>query len=50
MPKLSVVVSQGQSANPAKRGLEEEIVTALLFEKGIRLRADYRPFLLPSAA
>jgi NAD-dependent dihydropyrimidine dehydrogenase PreA subunit len=37
MPKLSVVVSQGQSANPAKRGLEEEIVTSLLFEKGIEV-------------
>ncbi len=37
MPKLSIVVSQGQSANPAKRGLEEEIVTSLLFEKGIEV-------------
>jgi NAD-dependent dihydropyrimidine dehydrogenase PreA subunit len=37
MPKLYVVVSQGQSANPAKRGLEEEIVTSLLFEKGIEV-------------
>ena len=37
MPQLAVVVSQGQSANPAKRGLEEEIVTSLLFEKGIEV-------------
>jgi NAD-dependent dihydropyrimidine dehydrogenase PreA subunit len=33
--RLAVVVSQGQSANPAKRQLEEEIVTGLLFEPGI---------------
>ncbi len=33
--RISVVVSQGQSHNPAKRGLEEDIVAALLFEKGI---------------
>jgi len=37
MPRLSVVVSQGQSANPAKRQLEEDIVAALLFEKGVEL-------------
>jgi NAD-dependent dihydropyrimidine dehydrogenase PreA subunit len=36
MPKrLAVVISQGQSANPAKRQLEEEIVTGLLLEPGI---------------
>ncbi len=35
--RLTVVVSQGQSANPAKRKLEEDIVTALLFEKGIEV-------------
>src|SRR4051812_27079774 len=36
MPKrLSVVLSQGQSANPAKRQLEEDIVAALLMEPGI---------------
>ena len=33
--RLSVIVSQSQSANPAKRKLEEDIVTALLFENGI---------------
>lgn len=35
--RLTVVVSQGQSANPAKRQLEEDIVAALLFEKGIEV-------------
>ncbi len=35
--RLTVVVSQGQSANPVKRKLEEDIVTALLFEKGIEV-------------
>ena len=36
MPKrLSVVISQGQSHNPVKRKLEEDVVTALLFENGI---------------
>lgn len=33
--RLSVVLSQGQSQNPVKRKLEEDIVTGLLFEKGI---------------
>src|SRR6478672_9849037 len=33
--RLSVVVSQSQSSNPAKRQLEEDIVAALLFEPGI---------------
>ena len=33
--RLAVVVSQGQSHNPAKRQLEEDIVTALLMEKGV---------------
>jgi hypothetical protein len=32
--KLAVDVSQGQSQNPAKRALEDEIVAALLFEPG----------------
>ena len=31
--KLTVVVSQGQSANPAKRKLEEDLVAGLLFER-----------------
>jgi ferredoxin len=33
--RITVVVSQGQSANPAKRALEEDIVTALIMEPGI---------------
>src|SRR5688500_8046682 len=35
--RIAVVVSQGQSAAPAKRQLEEDIVTALLMEPGIDL-------------
>jgi len=35
MPRLTVVISQGQSANPVKRKLEEDIVAALLFDKGL---------------
>jgi len=35
MRRIAVVVSQGQSANPAKRQLEEDIVGALLMEPGI---------------
>ncbi|MCE9604510.1 MAG: ferredoxin family protein [Planctomycetia bacterium] len=34
---LTVVVSQGQSAQPAKRRLEEEIVAGLLFERGLEV-------------
>ena len=34
-PRLTVVLSQGQSQNPAKRGLEEEIAAALIMEPGI---------------
>ncbi len=38
MPKkITVVVSQGQSKNPAKCALEEDVVTALLMEKGIEV-------------
>lgn len=33
--RITAVVSQGQSQNPAKRGLEEDIVAALLMENGI---------------
>ena len=33
--RITVVVSQGQSNNPVKRGLEEDVVAALLFEPGI---------------
>src|SRR6187402_92519 len=35
--KITVVVSQGQSANPAKRNLEEEVVAGLLFERGVEV-------------
>lgn len=35
MARLTVVLSQGQSQNPAKRDLEESIVAALLMERGI---------------
>jgi NAD-dependent dihydropyrimidine dehydrogenase PreA subunit len=35
--KLTVVVSQGQSANPAKRKLEEDVVAGLLFERGLEV-------------
>ena len=35
--RISVVISQGQSASPAKRGLEEDIVAALLMETGIEV-------------
>jgi hypothetical protein len=33
--RLTVVLSQGQSQNPAKRGLEEDIAAALIMEPGI---------------
>jgi len=33
--RIAVVVSQGQSANPAKRQLEEDIITGLLMEPGV---------------
>ena len=33
--RIAVVISQGQSQNPAKRQLEEDLVAALLFEPGI---------------
>ncbi|HVX14959.1 MAG TPA: ferredoxin family protein [Pirellulales bacterium] len=35
--KLTVVVSQGQSASPIKRKLEEDIVAGLLFERGVEV-------------
>ena len=35
--RLTVVVSQGQSHNPAKRNLEEDLVAALLFEPNIEV-------------
>src|SRR6478672_10474031 len=33
--RIAVIVSQGQSANPAKRQLEEDIVGGLLMEPGV---------------
>lgn len=33
--KLHVVISQGQSLNPAKRGLEEELAARLIMEPGL---------------
>ena len=49
--RLSVVVSQSPSKNPAKRKLEEDIVTGLLFENGIDVTVvpnlyDIKPCLL----
>lgn len=35
MKRIAVVVSQGQSASPAKRQLEEDIVAGLLMEPGV---------------
>src|SRR5688572_24272047 len=35
MKRIAVVVSQGQSAAPAKRPLEEDIVACLLMEPGV---------------
>src|SRR4051795_2384900 len=35
MKRIAAVISQGQSANPAKRQLEEDIVAGLLMEPGI---------------
>jgi NAD-dependent dihydropyrimidine dehydrogenase PreA subunit len=35
MKRIAVVVSQGQSASPAKRQLEEDIIAGLLMEPGI---------------
>jgi NAD-dependent dihydropyrimidine dehydrogenase PreA subunit len=35
--RITVVISQGQSANPAKRKLEEDLVGALLFERGVEV-------------
>ncbi|MBI3468622.1 MAG: ferredoxin family protein, partial [Planctomycetes bacterium] len=35
--RLTVVISQGQSANPAKRDLEESLVAALLMERGVEV-------------
>lgn len=35
--RLTVVLSQGQSQNPAKRSIEEDIAAALLVESGVEL-------------
>jgi NAD-dependent dihydropyrimidine dehydrogenase PreA subunit len=35
--KITVVISQGQSASPEKRKLEEDLVGALLFEQGLEV-------------
>ena len=35
MKRISVVISQGQSQNPTKRQLEEELIMALMIEPGI---------------
>ncbi len=35
--KITVVLSQGQSANPAKRRIEEDLVAALLVEPGVEM-------------
>jgi hypothetical protein len=35
--RLTVVVSQGQSANPSKRKLEEDLVAGLLFQQGVEV-------------
>ncbi len=35
--KITVVISQGQSSNPEKRGLEEALVGALLMEPGVEV-------------
>ncbi len=35
--KVTVVISQGQSANPVKRKLEEDLVAGLLFERGVEV-------------
>ncbi len=35
--RIAVVLSQGQSHNPAKRKLEEDLVAALLMERGIEV-------------
>lgn len=45
--KLTVVVSQGQSASPIKRKLEEEIVAGLLFERGMEVTVIPHLYDLP---
>ncbi|HQU47391.1 MAG TPA: ferredoxin family protein, partial [Pirellulales bacterium] len=45
--KLTVVISQGQSANPVKRKLEEDIVAGLLFERGVEVTVIPHLYDLP---
>ncbi|HJT36186.1 MAG TPA: ferredoxin family protein [Pirellulales bacterium] len=45
--KLTVVISQGQSANPIKRKLEEDLVAALLFERGVEVTVIPHLYDLP---
>ena len=48
MPRrLTVVVSQGQSASPQKRALEEDLVGALLMERGIEVTVVPNLYDLP---
>lgn len=47
MAKLTVVISQGQSANPVKRKLEEDLVAALLFERGVEVTVIPHLYDLP---
>ncbi|HET6882913.1 MAG TPA: ferredoxin family protein [Pirellulales bacterium] len=45
--KLTIVVSQGQSASPVKRKLEEDIVAGLLFERGMEVTVIPHLYDLP---
>ncbi|HEX7447949.1 MAG TPA: ferredoxin family protein, partial [Pirellulales bacterium] len=47
MARITVVVSQGQSANPVKRKLEEDLVAALLFERGVEVTVIPHLYDLP---
>ena len=43
--RIAVVISQGQSQNPAKRGLEEDIIASLLMESGSGIDVTVIPHL-----
>lgn len=45
--KLTVVISQGQSANPARRKLEEDLVAGLLFERDVEVTVVPNLYDLP---
>ncbi len=47
MVRITVVISQGQSANPVKRKLEEDLVAALLFERGVEVTVIPHLYDLP---